>query len=92
MPIWQSTAPGIGPLLELVDKHVSPLRAPWLVPHLASRKTTNTSVQMNFVPTHIKHLRSSAPLNPKAANTAKKEARRQAKEAKKQGVYIAQEE
>lgn len=89
----QSSAPGIEPLVKLVDKYVKPLEAAWLVPHLAaSSAAASLPVAPKYIPTHIKHLRSSAPLNPKAANTAKKEARRQKKDALKQGVYIAQDD
>ncbi|BGP12593.1 RNase P and RNase MRP subunit [Rhodosporidiobolus nylandii] len=38
----------------------------------------------SFAPTHVKHLRTSAPLNPKAANAEKKKRRREWKDAAKE--------
>lgn len=84
----QSSAPGIAPLLSLIRTHIQPLRAPWLVPHLTSSSLATPST--SFIPTHVKHLRTTAPLNPKAAHAAKKAAKKQKKDLK--GVYVVEED
>ncbi|GAA5834948.1 hypothetical protein JCM11251_002069 [Rhodosporidiobolus azoricus] len=86
-----SSAPGASSLLSLL-KSVSalntPLRAPWLVPHLLHplppSKSAKPSAAAIYVPTTIKHLRTSAPLNPKAASVEKKRKRREKKEVEKE--------
>ncbi|ORY40902.1 hypothetical protein BCR35DRAFT_327461 [Leucosporidium creatinivorum] len=83
-----SNAPGIAPLLSLIRTHIQPLRAPWLVPHLTSSSLAPSA--STFIPTHVKHLRTTAPLNPKAANAAKKAAKKEKKELK--GVYVVEED
>ncbi|GAA5838372.1 hypothetical protein JCM9279_003225 [Rhodotorula babjevae] len=88
-----SLAPGTAPLLDLIDSHLpTPLSAPWLVPHLlhppSSSSNTATSTTpaaaspSRFAPTAIKHLKTSAPLNPRAAVVDKKVKRRRAREDK----------
>ncbi|GAA5898606.1 hypothetical protein JCM5296_005939 [Sporobolomyces johnsonii] len=84
-----SSAPGAAPLFSLVRQHLEPLSAPWLVPHLIHRPPPASAA--SFVPTHVKHLRTTAPLNPKAANQAKKAAKKARKELQKDGVYVAED-
>ncbi|GAA5898604.1 hypothetical protein JCM6882_000877 [Rhodosporidiobolus microsporus] len=113
-----SSAPGAAALLSLL--HSTPalqprLRAPWLVPHLLhplppskssrTRGTAAASASSTLVPTTIKHIRTSAPLNPKAASMEKKRKRRERKdeekeekrkkrrleEAEKEGVFVAED-
>ena len=89
----QSLAPETAPLLDLIASHLpTPLSAPWLVPHLLhppppSSSTTTTSTAAaappsRFAPTAIKHLKTTAPLNPRAAVVDKKDKRRRAREDK----------
>lgn len=87
----QSTAPNIGPLLALIRRHVQPLQTPWLVPHLTSSTLKASTAPAVLIPTHVKHLRTTAPLNPKAASTAKKLAKKEKKLGKPE-VYVAEEE
>ncbi|GAA5932348.1 hypothetical protein JCM3775_001199 [Rhodotorula graminis] len=88
-----SRAPGTAPLLDLIASHLpTPLSAPWLVPHLlhppssasttASTATATAAPTSRFAPTAIKHLKTSAPLNPRQAVVAKKETRRRKREDK----------
>ncbi|GAA5903186.1 hypothetical protein JCM8208_002231 [Rhodotorula glutinis] len=85
-----SLAPGTGPLLDLIASHLpEPLSAPWLVPHLlhppsssSTTTPTTTAPTSRFAPTAIKHLKTSAPLNPRAAVVEKKDARRRKREDK----------
>ncbi|GAA5951795.1 hypothetical protein JCM21900_001078 [Sporobolomyces salmonicolor] len=84
-----SSAPGAAPLFSLVQEHLQPLSAPWLIPHLIHRPPSASATSL--VPTHVKHLRTTAPLNPKAANQAKKAAKKARKELQKDGVYVAED-
>ncbi|GAA6031894.1 hypothetical protein JCM8097_003323 [Rhodosporidiobolus ruineniae] len=83
-----SSAPGTATLLSLLCRSLpSPLQAPWLVPHLLHPLPPSSAPpaapSSTYVPTQIKHLRTSAPLNPKAANVEKKRARREKKDEAK---------
>ncbi|GAA5859589.1 hypothetical protein JCM8547_006153 [Rhodosporidiobolus lusitaniae] len=95
-----SSFPAASALLSLITSPISPhsrlltpLNAPWLVPHVLhppSLPRTNppppepTSGADVFLPTAIKHLKTTAPLNPKAANVEKKKRRRERKEGEKE--------
>ncbi|KAI5480064.1 hypothetical protein MNV49_002029 [Pseudohyphozyma bogoriensis] len=83
-----SLAPGALPLLTLVEQLVKPLKAPWLVPHLASPSASSTDSVSNvpFIETHVKHLRTTAPIDMKAANAQKKMERKEKKGNRKDGV------
>ncbi|GAA6012591.1 hypothetical protein JCM11491_005445 [Sporobolomyces phaffii] len=100
-----SALPGIKELLALVEKHAPPPLAPWLTPHLLHPPPHSSAPRSQppstYVETHIKHLKTSAPFNPKAKNMEKKakrkadkEERRQKKKAKKANgeVYEAQDD
>jgi hypothetical protein len=82
---FQSQSPDVEPLLALISKHFKPLLAPWLVPHLSDPSALPPPAHL--IPTHVKHLRSSAPLDPRASNASKKADRK----AKKQGTNEASE-
>ncbi|KAM0793368.1 hypothetical protein ACM66B_000823 [Microbotryomycetes sp. NB124-2] len=82
-----SCMPGLESLLEVVQRHIEPIRAPWLVPFLSSNKQHSPQELPKLVPTHVKHLKTSVPLDLKAAHAAKKER----KQLKKQGVYVAED-
>ena len=93
-------APHLDRLLSLVEQHITPLQAPWLVPHLTHpitlKLTATASTTHTLIPTHIKHLRTTAPVDPKAANVAKKEAKQAARDAKRhksmpKEVYMAED-
>ncbi|GAA6060221.1 hypothetical protein JCM10212_002300 [Sporobolomyces blumeae] len=106
-----SSAPGAGPLVSFIHQHLQPLSAPWLVPHVLSHPrpaSSSSSAQPSspasatastFVPTHIKHLKTSAPLNPKAAHQARKDAKKFKREERLRGtkrtretdVYVAED-
>lgn len=91
---YQTQAPSVARLLSLVQEHISPLQAPWLVPHLTSHKDPHPASTHTLIPTHIKHLRTTAPVDPKAALAAKKLAKQQAKDAKRrkpEEVYMAED-
>ncbi|GAA6006480.1 hypothetical protein JCM10207_004946 [Rhodosporidiobolus poonsookiae] len=85
-----SSAPGAAALLSLVRTSVTPLTAPWLVPHVLHPSTPSSSSPATasksaiFAPTTIKHLRTTAPLNPKAAHAEKKKRKREGKEKKRE--------
>ncbi|GAA5969282.1 hypothetical protein JCM11641_007537 [Rhodosporidiobolus odoratus] len=110
-----SSALGASSLLSLVERSTTPLNAPWLVPQILN-PLLSTPVRFvaaantpssRFIPTHIKHVRTTAPLNPKAANIAKKKQKREWKDAARQtkrrksdgemggggktGVYVAED-
>lgn len=94
----QSSAPGVSALLALVKQHIKPLKAPWLVPALTSAALASTSQNQHsstsepaLIPTHVKHLKTSAPLNPRAAHEAKKAKQKQRKQLQDEGVYIAED-
>ncbi|KAK4055291.1 RNase P and RNase MRP subunit [Microbotryomycetes sp. JL201] len=87
-----SQMPGLEPLLEVIQKHLEPIRAPWLAPFLSSEgaafdKTSDPRSVPKFIPAHVKHLKTSVPVDLKAAHTAKK----QRKQLKKQGVHVAED-
>ncbi|GAA5877099.1 hypothetical protein JCM16303_006166 [Sporobolomyces ruberrimus] len=80
-----SSAPGASELLELVSKHLEPPSAPWLTPHLLHPPTSSSRSQRpsSYVETHIKHLKTTAPLNPRAKHQEKKVVRKGKKEERK---------
>ncbi|GAA5969250.1 hypothetical protein JCM11641_007527 [Rhodosporidiobolus odoratus] len=87
-----SSALGASSLLSLVERSTIPLNAPWLVPQILN-PLLSTPVRFvaaantpssRFIPTHIKHVRTTAPLNSKAANIAKKKQKREWKDAARQ--------
>ncbi|GAA5986699.1 hypothetical protein JCM5350_001457 [Sporobolomyces pararoseus] len=79
-----SSAPGAQDLLDLVQKHLQPPLAPWLTPHLLHPAPSSTKPHPSiYVETHIKHLKTSAPLNPRAAHVEKKRKRKSEKEERK---------
>ncbi|KAK4702129.1 ribonuclease P/MRP protein subunit POP3, partial [Phenoliferia sp. Uapishka_3] len=96
-----SLAPGTSSLLSLVRQHVSPISAPWLVPHISNPPAATTPEQSRqprtLIQTHVKHLRTSAPKDIKGANAATKLARKEAKKRKRGGgaaekdVYMAED-
>ena len=71
--------------MELVRKHVKPIQAPWLVPHLSHLAESTAIPTAQLIPTQIKHLRSTAPVDPRARIAADQEA----KAAKRAGIYVA---
>lgn len=91
----QSQAPHLARLLSLVREHIAPLQAPWLVPHL-THPARPAPATHTLIPTHIKHLRTTAPADPKAALLAKKQAKVAARDAKRRKgtskeVYMAED-
>jgi len=66
-----------------------------LVPHLLNPSKERR--ESGYEQTRIKHLKTSAPLNPKAANMRKKEERKERKEKERkekrgeEGVYEAED-
>ncbi|GJN92281.1 hypothetical protein Rhopal_005311-T1 [Rhodotorula paludigena] len=81
-----SLHPAVAPLLQLLQTSLpDPLSAPWLVPHvLHPPSSTAPAAASRFAPTAIKHLKTSAPLNPRAAVVAKKEERKRKKEEQRE--------
>ncbi|GAA5826754.1 hypothetical protein JCM3770_001462 [Rhodotorula araucariae] len=78
-----SLSPATAPLLALIASHLpNPLSAPWLVPHVL-HPLRLAPPSSRFAPTVIKHLKTSAPLNPRAAITLKKEERRKVKDERR---------
>ncbi|BGP44623.1 RNase P and RNase MRP subunit [Rhodotorula kratochvilovae] len=78
-----SLSPATAPLLALIASQIpAPLSAPWLVPHVLHPPRL-APPSSRFAPTAIKHLKTSAPLNPRAAITLKKEDRRKGKDEKR---------
>ncbi|BGP52807.1 hypothetical protein JCM8202_003887 [Rhodotorula sphaerocarpa] len=67
--------------LLLEQLHLTPLSAPWLVPHLL-HPPAHPRAAPRFAPTTIKHLKTSAPLNPRAEVVRRKEE----KVAKREGA------
>ncbi|KAM0756526.1 hypothetical protein T439DRAFT_376701 [Meredithblackwellia eburnea MCA 4105] len=98
-----SLAPNAVPLLEVVKRHITPLQAPWLVPQLLHPSIPQVPHQL--IPTHIKHLRTTGPVDTRAANAESKVRRKAQKErARKRkrgeaemepvethGVYVAED-
>lgn len=88
----QSLSPAAAPLLSLIAAHLpTPLSAPWLVPHLlhppaptSSSAPSALSKGSRFAPTAVKHLKTSAPLNPRKAVSEKKDERRKGKEERRE--------
>ncbi|KAK4050477.1 RNase P and RNase MRP subunit [Microbotryomycetes sp. JL221] len=88
---------GVEPLMNAIKEHVNPVTASWLVPFLANAPAKHSSdpqesktvpnIAPTLIPTHIKHLKTTAPHDPKAAHAAKKER----KKLIKQGVHIAED-
>jgi hypothetical protein len=81
-------APNISPLLTLLRKYCKPLTATWLIPHLLSSSTLASAspcapTTSQLITTHIKHLRTTQPLDPKAAHAMKKDVRDKRKMEKK---------
>lgn len=71
-----------------MQQHLTPLHGDWLVPHLSH--LPEQQVQ-RLIPTHIKHLKSVAPVNMRAAVLAKKEAKDKRRRAEEAGVYVAED-
>ncbi|PVF93555.1 hypothetical protein CPB86DRAFT_808932 [Serendipita vermifera] len=64
-------------LLDLLNK-VPKLATPWLIP------TTNPTIfTPHFRPTHIKHLKTTAPVDMRAAKAERSQAKKEAKQGKK---------
>lgn len=82
-------APGVEALLALVQKHVKPLSAPWLIPHLTQFPSTSPATTSQLIPTHVKHLRTTAPVDVKALTAAKLE--KKSKGARGKEVYVAED-
>ncbi|GAA5923153.1 uncharacterized protein JCM15063_003553 [Sporobolomyces koalae] len=90
-----SLAPGMQDVLQLLENHLEPPTAPWLVPHLLNRPPAPTATTVTepatvpqdhtdrFVETHIKHLKTSAPLNPKAKMVQRKQDKKLKKDQRK---------
>lgn len=78
-------APGAQELMNLVVRHVEAPLAPWLTPHLLHppRPRVPATTASTYVETHIKHLKTTAPLNPRAAHLEKKAQRKSAKEQRR---------
>ncbi|BGP28608.1 RNase P and RNase MRP subunit [Rhodotorula toruloides] len=80
------------------------LSAPWLIPHLLHPASSASPAKSLYQPTTIKHLKTSAPLNPRAEVTRRKEEKRKNKEERKErrkkrrvgeaegeGLYVAED-
>ncbi|BGO94715.1 hypothetical protein NBRC10512_007337 [Rhodotorula toruloides] len=80
------------------------LSAPWLVPHLLHPVSSASPAKSLYQPTTIKHLKTSAPLNPRAEVTRRKEEKRKNKgerkerrkkrrvgEGEAEGLYVAED-
>ncbi|GAA5992077.1 hypothetical protein JCM10908_000730 [Rhodotorula pacifica] len=84
-----SILPATSKLHALLQSHkIQPLSTPWLVPYLLHphapppiREPLSSASASRFAPTTIKHVKTSAPLNPRAGVQRKKEERKQKKEA-----------
>ncbi|KDE08270.1 hypothetical protein MVLG_01535 [Microbotryum lychnidis-dioicae p1A1 Lamole] len=108
--VCSSSASTFAPLLSLVQEHLQPLFVPWLNPSpkpiQASTPTPTLAPKSEprFIPTHIKHLKTTQPLNPRAAHAlkeGKKKAReerretlskKKGKERKEDEVYVVDED
>ncbi|KWU46726.1 hypothetical protein RHOSPDRAFT_31543 [Rhodotorula sp. JG-1b] len=80
-----SLLPAASALYSLIQSHkLQPLSTPWLVPYLLHPHAPSARHQeptSRFAPTTIKHVKTSAPLNPKAGVQQRKEARKEKKDA-----------
>lgn len=76
-------------LLALVQKHVKPLSAPWLIPHLTQIPVSTPAPTSSLIPTHVKHLRTTAPVDVKGLAIAKKD--KKLKRAQGREVYVAED-
>ncbi|POY71277.1 hypothetical protein BMF94_5589 [Rhodotorula taiwanensis] len=71
-----SLLPAAASLRSLLLSHsIQPLSTPWLVPHLLhpTLPSQSSPLPSRFAPTTIKHVKTSAPLNPRAAVQKRKE-------------------
>ncbi|GAA5866877.1 hypothetical protein JCM3774_004588 [Rhodotorula dairenensis] len=91
-----SAIPATQALYSLLQSYkIQPLSTPWLVPYLLHPHAAPVRETSRFAPTTIKHVKTSAPLNPKAGVQQRKEDRKHKKEAvaelkrKKRKVAIA---
>ncbi|KAL8283187.1 hypothetical protein RQP46_005965 [Phenoliferia psychrophenolica] len=97
LALRRSLTAGAGPLLALIQQHVQPLSAPWLIPHVSNpvpRSNPASREPRQLIETHVKHLRTTAPKDPKQANAATKLARQTAKKRKRgeeAEVYMAED-
>ncbi|BGP21446.1 RNase P and RNase MRP subunit [Rhodotorula toruloides] len=101
-----SLLPAAAPLFALLAStpSLTPLSAPWLVPHLLNPTFSASPAKSLYQSTTIKHLKTSAPLNPRAEVTKRKEEKRKNKAERKErrkkrkvgaaedgGLYVAED-
>ncbi|BGO99235.1 hypothetical protein RTBOTA2_000305 [Rhodotorula toruloides] len=101
-----SLLPSAASLVTLLSStpSLTTLSAPWLVPHLLHPASSASPAESLYQPTTIKHLKTSAPLNPRAEVTRRKEEKRKNKEERKErrkkrrvgegegeGLYVAED-
>lgn len=67
--------------IDLADHHLHTMLEP--IPVLAASWLSNATPLPTFIPTHIKHLRTTAPKDMKAAKEARNRERAEVKRAKK---------
>ncbi|SCV68819.1 BQ2448_940 [Microbotryum intermedium] len=87
--VCSSSTSTFAPLLSLVQDHLQPLFVPWLNPSPKSVPSGTTSTVLpgsepKFIPTHIKHLKTTQPLNPRAAHALKKEGKKKTREMRRE--------
>ena len=67
--------------IDLTDDHLHTMLEP--IPVLAASWLTNTTPLPTLIPTHLKHLRTTAPKDMKAAKEARNRERAEVKRQKK---------
>ena len=72
--------------IDLADSHLHSMLEP--IPVLAASWLSNTTSLSTLIPTNIKHLRTTAPKDMKAAKEARKQGRAEAKKAKKKKLIL----